>query len=170
VISYKELHPLSNQIFSFFIENKFPNSYHAEDTTPGGSKKRNSFTDAFGKLDIDELSIALTEEGSLKLCDRDQLKILSIVYAIIFSHFIESQIKLKSSKETIGILEDKIQELKDAVKSEATSKSTLESYIYQSATKVIQRYWRRYRQQKRSKIILMEKIEKLKILQVQEQR
>lgn len=67
VISYKELHPLSNQIFSFFIENKFPSSYHPEDTTPGGGKKRNSFTDAFGKLDIDELSIAMTEESQLKL-------------------------------------------------------------------------------------------------------
>ena len=56
-ISYKELHPLSNEIFSLFIEKKFPNSFNDSDTTPGGHKKRNSFVSGYGKLDIDEISI-----------------------------------------------------------------------------------------------------------------
>lgn len=163
-ISYKELHPLSNEIFSFFIEKKFPNSFNDSEHTPEGHRRINSYSSAFGKLDIDELSISIHGGTDIKLEDKDQIKILSILYAIIFSHFIESQMKLKSSKDTIEILEDKIDE-------EITSKMTLQkelkhtlkevennkNKLVATAVRTIQRHWKRLNQNKRSKAILHER-------------
>lgn len=173
------MHPLSNEIFSFFIENKFPSAYNESDPGSGGLRKRNSFTSAFGKLDIDEISISVHEGSEIKLEEKDQLKILSILYAIIFSHFIESQLRVKSHKDTISILEDKIQSLRDKVQLEIDSKTTLQNQlkitqqmaessktkIKQSACRTIQKYWRRYIQHKRSKKIIQERIERLREIQ-----
>lgn len=72
-ITYKELHPLSNEIFSLFMEQKFPSSPGIGETTPGGHKKRNSFVSAFGKLDIDEISISVHSDTDLHLLEKDQL-------------------------------------------------------------------------------------------------
>ena len=181
-ISYKELHPLSNEIFSFFIENKFPTSYNDTENTPGGHRKRNSFISAFGKLDVDEISISIQDGEELKLEDKDHLKILSILYAIIFSHFVESQMKLKSGKDTIEILEDKIQNLKDSIELEIKSKNYLKNELKQTqeqvkstkdkiilnSVRVIQKYWRRCMVQRKSKILLQERIKKLKEIQENE--
>ncbi|CAI2369750.1 unnamed protein product [Moneuplotes crassus] len=184
-ISYKELHPLSNEIFSFFIDNKFPSAYMEYDTTPGGGRRKNSsYASAFGKLDIDELSISKQDGEDLKLSTDDQSKVLSILYAIVFSHFVESQMKLQSSKEAIRILEDKVQELKDNFEIELRSRASLQDELRQTqkemktsknqallqATRIIQKYWRRFINQRRSKILLQERIQKLKEIQENENR
>jgi hypothetical protein len=176
-ISYKELHPLSNEIFSFFIDNKFPNTFNESENTPGGHKKRNSYVSAFGKLDIDELSISIHEGSEIKLEDKDHIKILSILYAIIFSHFVESQMKLKSSKDTIEILEDKIDkeiaskmtlqtELKHTLKEVESNKNKL----VMTAVRTIQRHWKRHNKHIRSKKLLHERILRLREIQMKQER
>lgn len=66
-VEYKDLHPLSNQIFAFFIENSFPVPYNDPELTGGieigdKSKAHKSSTgkySAFGKYIIDDISIAV---------------------------------------------------------------------------------------------------------------
>ena len=180
-IIYKELHPLSNEIFTLFMENKFPNSYQDSDVTPNGGKKRSSYAFLF-KSDIDEISISVSEGEDLKIDFKDQLKILSILYSIIFSHFIEAQMKVRSNKDTISILEEKIQVLKDSIKSEISIKTSLQSELKATkefaqstkkqieikAIKTIQKHWRKHISNIKSKKILMERIKRLKEIQQNE--
>ena len=71
----------------------------------------------------------MEDNKEAKLDKSDHLKILSILYCIIFSHFIESQLNCKTYKETIKTLEDKIQKLKDQIIIEKGTSNTLKSEL-----------------------------------------
>ena len=156
-ITYKELHPISNQIFSIFLENKFPSST-SKNNTPSNLPRRRSPYLAFGKLYIDEISFCLNNNTSPNLSESDHLKIVCLLYCIIFSHFIESQIKSHSYKDTISALEDKIQVLKDQMEREIGTKNILENELLLTrksvldkqklveiaAVRTIQKYWKRH--------------------------